>query len=45
MVVVSESLKGKPYGEFTALYIPVKRSSVERAGLKVPDYLLEDMVP
>lgn len=45
MVAVSESLKGRPYGRFEAFYIPVKRSHVKEAGLKLPDYLLEDMDP
>ena len=43
MVAVSESLKGRPYGRFEALYVPAKRSQVEEAGLKLPGYLLEDM--
>jgi len=45
MVTVSESLKGKRYGKFESLYVPVKRAEIERAGLKLPDYLLEDIEP
>ena len=45
MAVVSESLEGKFYAEFEGLYVPVKRSSIMRSGLKVPNYLLEDMAP
>ena len=45
MVTVSESLKGRRYGRFESLYVPVKRSYIERAGLELPEYLLEDMEP
>jgi hypothetical protein len=45
MVTVSESLNGHRYGKFQSLYVPVKRSYVERSGLKLPRYLLEDIEP
>ncbi len=45
MVTVSESMKAQPYGRFEALYLPVKRSHVMKAGLILPNYLLEDMEP
>jgi hypothetical protein len=45
MVTISESLEGRRYGKFESLYVPVKRSAIERAGLKLPEYLLEDMEP
>lgn len=45
MVTVSESVKGQPYGRFEAFYEPVKRSNVVKAGLKLPEYLFEDMEP
>ena len=45
MVTVSESLKRQPYGRFEAFYLPVKKSQVMKAGLKLPNYLLEDMEP
>ena len=45
MITISESLKRQPYGRFEAFYLPVKRSHVMKAGLKLPTYLLEDMEP
>ena len=45
MVTVSESMKAQPYGRFEAFYLPVKRSQVMKAGLKLPRYLIEDMEP
>ena len=45
MVAISESLKGRRYGRFESFYEPVRRSVIQRVGLKLPNYLLEDMVP
>jgi hypothetical protein len=42
---VSESLKAQPYGRFEAFYLPVKRSQIIKAGVKLPNYLIEDMQP
>jgi len=45
MVTVSESMKAQPYGRFEAFYLPVRRSHVMKTGLKLPNYLIEDMEP
>jgi len=46
ITAVSESLDGKKrYGVLQTIYLPAKRSFVERAGLQLPDYLLNDMDP
>lgn len=45
MLTVSESLIGRRYGKFEAFYVPVRRSFIQKAGMKLPDYLIEDMVP
>ena len=47
MVAISESMNGHHYGRFESFYAPVRRSVIERekAGLKLPNYLLEDMAP
>ena len=45
MVTVSESMKKRPFGRFEAFYQPVKKSNVMNAGLKLPEYLLDDMAP
>jgi hypothetical protein len=45
MVTTSESLSGYRYGKFQSFYTPVKRSYIAKSGLKLPDYLLEDVEP
>jgi hypothetical protein len=45
MVAVSESMNGHQYGRFESSYVPVRRSVIKKVGLKLPDYLLEDIAP
>lgn len=41
----AESADGRPHATMTSTYRRAKRSLVEKAGLALPDYLLEDMDP
>ncbi|MHB8605993.1 MAG: hypothetical protein ACYDCK_12135 [Thermoplasmatota archaeon] len=41
----SESLEGKPYGTVAGSWRRASRARIEKAGLALPDYLLEDMDP
>jgi hypothetical protein len=36
---------GKPTATLETTWTPASRAAVERAGLKLPDYLMEDMAP
>jgi hypothetical protein len=45
MLAVSESLNGHHYGKFEAFYVPVRRSAIQKSGVKLPVYLIEDMAP
>lgn len=45
MSAVSESLDGRRFAKLDMFFAPVRRSDVKRAGIQLPDYLLEDMDP
>ncbi len=40
-----ESLEGKPYASLASTWQRARRSQVERAGIALPSYLLDDMDP
>ncbi len=42
---VAESVDGRPHATMSSTWRRATRSSVEKAGLALPDYLLEDMDP
>lgn len=45
MDAVSTSAEGKPCATLKTLWRPASRAGAERAGLKLPAYLLQDMAP
>jgi hypothetical protein len=45
MVAISEPLGGRPYAKLEMFFVPIRRSDAKKAGVKLPDYLLEDMDP
>jgi hypothetical protein len=45
VVATSESEDGKPCGSLRTFWRPIRRSEVERAGLALPSYLLEEIPP
>lgn len=42
---VSASEAGKPCGTLESSWVPVRREVVDRAGIPLPDYLIEDIPP
>lgn len=45
MHAASTSADGKPCATLTTMWRPASRAGAERAGLQLPDYLLQDMAP
>ena len=45
MHAASTSAEGKPCATLRTLWKPASRAGAERAGLKLPDYLLQEMAP
>ncbi len=45
MTCCGESLEGKPYATLASTWQRTRRSQLERAGVALPAYLLEDMDP